>query len=406
MAEKDAATTTFDHNKITSAGAPIRENFSSKSANSNGAADAATVEKEKPAGSDANNGAETPEAKLARGQAAEAAAAEKNKLPDLSDEQLKELFKQKGIDGFENFDKLKEKIAKADAPASAEPTAEEKAAQEKAFDKRMLDLHIEQGGSPEQFVALKQIASMDLKSLSIATIRKEMKDSGLDFTDDQINGIIKERYYQINLDELVKEEEEADEDFKKKKDFITKKATLGSKQLENHSLHIKKNAEETLKDLRDAIAEKDAAELSEKQFSSKVDEFSKKVPRKITFELGEVLGQKLDPVTYDVADSDVTEVTNFLKNKAEREKFFFNEDGTLNLSNVFEMFLVKKYSPSAAKASFLEGGNRQVEILKKTFPGTAFDVGVGGATANANNKKGTPGKLVSAGKPERVQQNK
>lgn len=403
MAEEKSATTTFDHNKITSAGAPIRENFSQKPTNGNGAADAAIVEeeKEKPApDANASNGADDKNQNT-NGKLPELT---EDQLKGLTDDQLKNILKGKGIEFEGDFEAMKNKLT---TPAAApELTAEQKVEQEKALNKRMLDLHIEQGGSPEQFVALQQIASMDLKQLSIASIKKEMRESGLDFTDEQIDGIIKERYYQINPDELVKDEEEADEDFKKKKDFITKKATLGSKRLENHSLHIKKNAEETLKDLRDAIAEKDAAELSEKQFSSKVDEFSKKVPRKITFELGEVLGQKLDPVTYDVTDSDITEVTNLLKDKAQREKFFFNEDKTLNLSKVMDVMLQNKYLQSAIKASYLEGGNRQVEIFKKTFPGTAFDVGVGGETANANNKKGTPGKLVSAGKPERVQQNK
>lgn len=323
------------------------------------------------------------------------------KLPEVNDEQLKELLKGKGI-SFENFDELKTKLTTPAAPV--ELTAEQKAESEKALDKRMLDHFIETGGTAEQFVALKQIAAMDLKELSVASIKKSMKEDG--FSQDQIDAILKERYYQINPDELEKEnDEESDEDFNKRKEFIKKKVGFGSKKLENHGLPIKKDAEETLKSLRQEIESKDAADRKEKEFSSKVDEFSKTVPRKITLELGEVNQTKQAPVEYNVSEEDIAEVTNILRDKASRESHLFNKDGTLDLQKVFGMMLANKALATAAKASFIEGGNRQVEEIRKTFPGSPYDLGVGGSKGASEKGKAGVGGIVSAGKPERVRQN-
>lgn len=402
MAENDVKTP--DITKLAKAGAPVRVDFSDN--------------KPQPASTDNGNGAaaaaaattpsvtETPEAKAAAEAAAAAAEAEKNKLPDLSDEQLKKLFADKGIEGFESFDKLKEKIAKADAPVDTPLTDEQKKANELAFEKRMLDYHIANGGTAEQFVALKQVASMDLKELSVAEIRKELKEKK--FTDDEINVVLKERYYQLNPDEVQKNRtwnedtgewiEESDEDFNKRKEFLKKKVAAFSPKLETRSTHTKQNAEGFLNTLRDAIKAEDLAKQKETEFSSKVDEMSKKVSRKVTFELGEVDKTKIDPVEYNVSDADVAEVVGILKDPAKRQQYFFNEDKTLNLSKVMDVMLRNKYLESALKTTFIEGGNRQVAAFQKVFPNAAQTLGVGGAPATANT--GRKGVIAKAGKPE------
>lgn len=325
--------------------------------------------------------------------------ATKTNLPEITDDQLKEIFAKKGIEGFDgNFAALKEKLEKADKASTATPSEEEKKLAEAAFENRMLNFHIENGGTAEQFVALKQIASMDLKELSIAEIKKEMKENGFD--DGEIDVVLKERYFQLNPDELKRGEDESEEEFNKRQELTKKKVTYGSKKLEARSTHTKQNAEALLNNLRDAIKAQDLEKQTEAEFSSKVDEMSKKVSRKVTFELGEVNKAKIDPVLYDVSEADVAEVVSILKDPKQRQQYFFNEDKTLNLTKVMDVMLRNKYLESLAKATYLEGGDRQVAIFRKTFPGTPTALGVGGAIASNNN--GRAGVIKSAGQPEVV----
>ncbi len=321
-------------------------------------------------------------------------------VPDLSDEQLREILKGKGINFEGDFEAMKNKLG---VPADTTPaqSPEQIAAQEKAFDKRLLDFHIENGGTAEQFVALKQIASMDLKELSPAAIRKELGENG--FTADEIDLVIKERYYQLNPDELVKDDDEEDEVFNKKKELLKKKVSYGSKLLESRASDIKKDAEETLNSLRQSVLDKDAKAKQESEYSSKVEEYSKKLPRTLTVELGEINNEKVEPVTITVSESDIQDVTATFKDKAKRESIFYNQDGTLNHTKLMEVELRNKTLEAAVKASYIEGGNRQVEAFRKVFPDSPYALGVGG-TPQAN-KQGQKGKIVSAGKPELVRRN-
>ncbi len=390
----------FDIKTLKEAGQPERHDFSNQK------------QKEPPAETVTDNlvvtvvdhTGETAEATAAR-EAAEAEAA-KIKLPELTDEQLKELFKQKGIDGFENFDKLKEKIAKADAPVDNPPTEEEKKAAEVAMEKRMLDQWIATGGTPETFVAIKQIASMDLRELSVAEVKKELKEQK--FTDAEIDVVLKERYYQLNPDELVKNKtwneensewvEESDDDFNKRKEFLKKKVAAFNPKLETRSTHTKQNAETILNNLREEIKAEDSKKVQENQILSKVDEISKTLPRTITFELGEVNKTKQDPVVFNVTEADITEIAAEFRDSTKRQQILLNEDKTLNLTNLMDLKLKNKILTSALKAAYIEGGNRQVAAFEKVFPGAAKQLGVGGSQAAST--QGRKGVIVSAGQPE------
>ena len=227
----------------------------------------------------------------------------------------------------------------------------------------MLDHHIANGGSAESYVALRQIASMDLKELSVAEI-KEMKESGFD--DAEIDLVIKERYFQINPEEeLERTIEETDTEYEKRKKLEQKKATYGSTKLESRSKHTQTNAKGILEGLREAIKAEDLKKQQEVQFSSKVDEHSKTLSRKVTLELGEVDKTKLDPVTYNVSEADIAEVVAVLKDPKQRQQLFFNEDSTLNLTKVMDVILRNKYLESLAKASYLEGNDRAVAAFKR-----------------------------------------
>lgn len=330
-----------------------------------------------------------------------AAAAKKIDVPEITDEQLKEIFAKKGIEGFDgNFETLKEKLKPA-ASAAAEPTAEEKAAAETAFEKRMLDHFIENGGTPETFVQLKQIASADLKALSEAQITTELKTAGFD--EDEIKAVLVERYYQINPEELTQGEDEDVEDFEKRKKQIEKKVAYGSKKLESKSTYIKKEAEQALNTLREAINLKDLLVTKETEVSSKVDEIVSKIPRKLTFELGKVNDQQIDPVNYNVTEDDITEIAGVLKDPAKRKQLLYNDDNSINLARISDLLLKEKMFESAIKTVYLESGDRQVALFETVFPGVkAKDIGVGGNNGSAKNAR--KGHIVSAGQPTPVVQ--
>lgn len=384
-------TTTFDPSKIKEAGPAERGDFSNQQINQKQSMQAEPPAQDPPANQPPAN----------------AAAPAEVTLPELSDDQLKKLFADKGIEGFDgNFETLKEKLAKANAPAVTEPTAEEKKLAEAAMDKKMLDRYIETGGTAEAYVALKQIASMDLRELSVAELKSWLKEKK--FTDEEIDDVVKERYYQLNPDELQKNKtwdeensawkEESDDDFNKRKEFLKKKVAAFSPKLDSRGIYTKQKAEGVLNTLRESIKADELAVTKEAQFSSMVDEFSKKLPREITFELGEINKIKQDPVVFKVSDADVAEVADTFKDPAKRQQFLFNEDKTLNHANLMNVMLRNKYLESALKATYIEGGNRQVAALEKVFPGAAHALGVGGAPQQ--NKQGRKGVFVSAGQPE------
>lgn len=326
-----------------------------------------------------------------------AAAAAANKLPELTDDQLKELLKGKGIELDDTgFDGLAQKLKPASASAP-EPTAEEKAATEAAFEKRMLDHYISHGGTAESFVAFKQIASTDLTLLSESELKREMKADGFD--DEEIAEMIKERYYQIKLDELEEDVAETTEEFEKRKAKLEKKIAYGSKAFGAKGAEIKKQAESALSALREAVNTEDLLVANEAKLSSKVDEIAAKLPRKLTFELGLVNDQQIAPIEYKVDQKDIDDVIATLKDPAKRNKLLYNEDKGLNLSEIAQLLLRNKILESSLKAGYLEASDRQVAEFNKRFPGRiARDIGVGGNNGSANT--GRPGVVVSAGKPE------
>lgn len=321
------------------------------------------------------------------------------KLPEVNDDQLRQLLEGKGIKFEGDFESLKSKLTTPAAPAP-ELTAEQKAEAEKNLDTRMLNKWIAEGGKAEDYVALKQIIAADKEQLAQATRLNELIAAG--FTAEEAAVIMKERYYKLNPEELVKGEDEDDDTFNKKKELITKKANYGKEKFESRSSIIRKDAEDRLNAIKEAIANEDAEKDAEAKFSSTVEEFSKTVPRKITFELGQVDGKDLAPVVIDVNDSDVDAITDMLKDKAKRKQILYNEDGKLDLSKAFGLLLNNRVLQSAVKASYNEGGNRQVEEIKKVFPGSPFELGVGGNSV----KRAEPGKITRAGKPQVVPQNR
>jgi hypothetical protein len=313
--------------------------------------------------------------------------APQNPPQEISDEAIKAYFEKQGIAFDGDINALKEKLKPAAAPA-AEPTAEEKAAQEIAIEQRVIANYIANGGTVEQYAALKSIVAADTLEFAMSEARRELRDAG--FPEDHIDAIIAERYYQVSDEEIEQLEDESD------KAFVKRKKEYGSKKLEARSVNTKKQAEDVLKTLRQVVENENLLKQREEQFSSKIDEHLAKLPRKITFQLGEAEGQVIPPIEFDVNESSVTEIANILKNPEERQKFFYNQDNSLNLENITNVMLRNKALEEAVKVSYHTGGTRQAEIFKKVFPHSPKDLGVGGAQAGNPQK----GKFVGVGQPE------
>ena len=308
-------------------------------------------------------------------------------VPDeLSDDQLRSFLEKKGI-VIDSIDALKEKLSPKEVI-----TPEEKKKQELAAEKKFVDLFVEGGGTVEQYVAIKNIAEKPIKDLSLESLRAEYKDLG--FTDEQVDTIIKERYYQVDDEELASFDDD-EEDDKARKELTKKLKEVFSAKLENKALYKQKQAQKILADLKEAADADKLAIEQEEQLSSKIDEHFKKIPRKVTFQIGESNGKPISPIEYEVSESDIAEVQAMLKDSTKRQQFLTNSDGDLNIPSLSEVLLQNKYLKTAIKAAYHEGGNRQAQLVDNIFPKNAYDIGIGGAS---NKSKFVKGQVAGYGK--------
>jgi hypothetical protein len=328
-----------------------------------------------------NEGVETPAPTSEKKQ-------EPTETPELTEAQLASFFEKQGIK-FEGLDKLKEKI---NYEPAQEPTEEEKAKQALVREKRLVDLFVAGGGTVEQYVYIKNTAEANAAELSKNNLRAELKAAG--FTDEQADEYIKDSFFQISDEELEQYEDETD------KEFLKRKKEFASKKLEGYSSNTKTQAQKILADLQKAAETEDLQRSEEVAISAKIDEDFKALPRKLTFDIGEVNGKAVSPVEYEVSESDLAEVRDMLKDPVKRNNFLFNQDGALNLTNLENVLTRNKYLESAVKAAYHEGGSRQVAHFESIFPArSAQELGVGGSpTANSNQK----GKVAGYGKPRLV----
>lgn len=327
--------------------------------------------------------------------------------PELTEEQLTSFFEKQGIK-YEGMDKLKEKI-NYEAPApTIELTQEQKDAQAKAEEKRILDFYIANGGTAEAYVAVKNLLASDLTEVSIAQIKKEMTEAGFDAQ--EMDAVLKERYYQIKAEEidevvgrLEQGSEEDDVDYEKRKaDYkssLEKKIAYGNKKIEARKATIKTTAENFISGLKDAIKAEDLQKEEEVQLLSKVDEALTTLPRKMTLQLGKVNDQEIAPVDYEVSEESIAKVSAILKDPVQRKQFLFNQDDSLNVSNIAALMVRNEQLESIAKVALLEGGTREVEKLRKIFPSNPQALGVGG-TSGAT--KAALGNVTQRGPVKRV----
>lgn len=320
------------------------------------------------------------------------------KTPELTDDQLKELLKLRGIEVNGTFEEIKNKLN-----PTIEATEEEKKKIEVEKELLAQSIYIKNGGTLEQFAAIKSIANADEKELSQLSLRKELKEAGLD--DSEIDEAIKQRYFQIELENIEQEFEESDEDFAKRKLKMEKLAKYGSSKMEGRGKMEKEKANRTLSNLYKAIETSDLQkremEKEENELLSKVDEISKNAPRKITLQLGKADGSDavIAPIEFEVKDEDIAEVAAELRNSETRNNILYTTDNKLNLQSLFELKLQNKLLNKQLLAVYHESASRQTEVFKSVFPHAPSQLGFGSQAKNTNGQKG---KFVSAGEVELV----
>jgi hypothetical protein len=316
---------------------------------------------------------------------------------EFTPEQKKEFFKQLGVDykGDEDIEQIKEKLK----PTVALPSEEEKKKAENDKELRLVELFVKNGGTVDQFNAIKQIANADQKEFSKKEAIAEFMEAG--FTEDEAKVMAKERYYQIQLDEITQDldNEESDEDFEKRKKALQKKIDFGSKKLEQKSSYKIQQAAAILNSLQDAIKSEETEVKNEAKLSSNVDEMLKNLPRKVTYELGKVNDQTIAPIEHEYSEESIAKVAAFLKDKAQRNNFFYNQDNSLNIQNLTKVLLNNFEQERIVKNALLEGQTRQVAIFESVFTSkTGYQLGVGGSP----NKNISTGKVASFGKVQKV----
>lgn len=314
---------------------------------------------------------------------------------EISDEQfLAETEKRTGTK-FENIDTLKEKVTyQPPPPKPPDPTDAEKEKSAKDFEKRMLDVHIEQGKTLEQYTLLKSFANGDLKELSLNQTKAELKEAK--FTDEQIAEILKERYYQVDDKDIELE------DNPETKDLLKKKKEFGTKKLQGRAAYIQNQAKQYIESLTKAVNDSDAEKKRMELHSSKVEDAIKNYQRKQTLELGKVDDADqadstvIPPFEDEVPETALAEVKEILKDPEKFEKQLFTKDGDVNLDFILPHLVRSASYTSAVKKGYLVGATRQVEhyesIMGSDVPGL-------GAPKKPGNETG---KVVRKGKSEFV----
>jgi len=283
-------------------------------------------------------------------------------------------------------------------PVQSAKTEEQLKADELALDKRMLNEYMNGGGTIENYARLKQAVEMtDLTEMSKIQLTAELKQAG--FTDDEIKIVQKERYYQLEQEEIDSIEDDEEKALKlKAKDYASKKL-LGKAE------RTKQAAQSIFDNLKQAITEQDKEVQEEKALASNLDAYFTALPRKTTIQLEKTPdGVDNPPIEVDVPEEVVNEVREMLKDSDKRNSFLYKQDGSLNYEVIAETLIRSRISEKAATESYSKGVSKgkdeQVAIFEKTFPvRNANAIGVNG-NGNARPPVGK-GQLVSAGQPQK-----
>lgn len=305
----------------------------------------------------------------------------------IPEDQLKAFFESQGI-AFEGIDKLKEKLAGTPAtPPTTELTDEQKEQIKVEKEKRLIDAHLSNKGTVEQFTSFKNIIAGDKKELGL---RKEIEDLvAAGIPQEEATQLANERYFQLTDEQIAAID---DETLRAK---AVKQKEIGSKKLENKGAYIQKFAESYLTTLEKGLAEKDAEKTKMEQHSSTVEDAIKKYSRKQTLNLGQnPEGQDIAPIDFEFSETALNSAKEVLIDAAKLDANLFTNDGGVNLDFILPYIVKANSLEEAVKKTYLTATDRAIETMKSTFSSTVPSLG------KQNNGKGRAGVLTGAGQPE------
>lgn len=366
--------------KIVSAGVPQKANF------------AATTEgfaQPQPENNSNGNSAEQANATAPAAETKEAPtqqqAQPENKIPELSDDQLKEILKGKGID-FEDFDTLKKKVEYT--PPAPTLTEEEQKKAQIEEEKKLFALHQKRGGTVEQFAAFKSLLVTDPKELGIQKTILDLQKEG--FLPEDAQKIAREMHLQVSDEDLALIEDEEE------RKLLQKKRDFGLKKQESRGLYTQNTAKSYFDSLKQELQELETEKKKMEQHSAKAVEAIKNFQRKQTITLGERDGAELTPIEFDLAQHEevLNEVLEIVKDPVKLEKHLYTKEGDLNLDFLIPHLVNSVSREKAAKVAFHTGETKMVEHYESKMSSKPPALGSNG------KPEGQKGKLVAAGTPQ------
>lgn len=267
-----------------------------------------------------------------------------------------------------------------------EPTDEERKQVEILTDKKLYEKAAQKGIDVQRFAQIKTLATIkdeDKVAYGKQVAVEELTADG--YTREEAIEKIERDYPVLTEDEL---EEAGDED---------KRAhEIAKKQLAKKASVIQDSAKSFLNNLQQDIDDSDLELKVDAELVSKVETYAAKLDKKIIVELGSSNDIKLSPVEYTIEDSVVEDVKNTLKDKAAREKIFYNPDGSENVELIFDLLIKAKSLDKLSKVAAIKGTTQAVEHFQTVFPAHPASVGITTERPNATNGVG---KAVKVGKP-------
>lgn len=325
--------------------------------------------------------------------AAAAAAAAANGGAAITDDQMKEYFKAKGIEYDGDIEALKNKLK----PVAATLTPEEEEKKKVAFELRMANLYVERGGTLESFQSIKEMMSADPNELSRKQLEKQLIENGVEKEDAVI--AVKQMVLAHDLENLEQGTDEDDTAFEKRKAKLQKEVDAGAKVMANLGLPIIQKAKSIYESLENQVKAIDSEAAEEAELSSNIDAYFKELPREMSLEIGKINEKDIPAVKVPISEEAIASVLSVLKDPKKRDALFYDENGNFNVKTIAGILVRNAILEATARQSLIEGQNRQVEILKERFPNrSAQGLGVGGATKPGSKT----GVVTAAGKAQRV----
>lgn len=276
---------------------------------------------------------------------------------------LAQYNKRMGFEGDKAFTTLEQL-----KPAAPAPTEEEV---KKANSQKELTLAerfvSKKGRTLKEFNILQQVANSDPKEFALQEARQELVNAG--FKPDEVDEEMKARYYQLSDEEKANLSEEDAELLKKNEYFTNKLANKGSYKIQQ--------AKDVLRVLEQEMEAENYVKQVDANISATVAEIAKKMERKVVLDMGLSNGQTLNPVEYTIDEADILEIESTLSDKAKREQFLYNQDGSENVGNLFEALKWKKIAQSLAKKALIQGADEQVTLFNSKFPSNPHSVAPG-----------------------------